>query len=163
MKKTTITLAILALLLFASCVPETEIPPYGVWVSEEPKITLFITPEYRIPVGPPSYFGVYMVNDIKSKIFAQFDRGRHFVIYDLSETRGGAHYVTVFGERGQAGGICHSGSLLSGSYRLIGGELQYMLGERSQEILGIKTIIFQLSEDYEPIDPEWIANFEVNP
>ena len=78
----------LVLFVFSSCLPETLDPPYGVWLSEKPRIILYIKPEYRISVGTPSYFGFYTVNDVETKIFAQFGAGFRFAIYDLTKPRG---------------------------------------------------------------------------
>jgi len=78
---------ILTLLLLAACFPEPEVPPYGIWVSEEPNITLFIKPEYRIPERNYSYFGVYAADGDYTKTLVRFGTGRHFTIYDLTEPR----------------------------------------------------------------------------
>jgi len=59
--------------------------------------------------------------------------------------------------------VLHSGILLAGRFRLVRGKLHYHLTPHFQEELGIETIIFQRVEDYEPIDPEWIANFVPRP
>jgi len=73
MKKITITLVIL--LLLTSCVPETPPPPYGVWVSEEPQIILFFTPEYQVIEDGPFYFGIYTINGVDVKAFARLNPG----------------------------------------------------------------------------------------
>jgi len=91
MKKTTVLLAALTLLLLlTSCLPDTPLPPPGVWMSEEPKIILFFDPEDQIQgVGTPSFFGVYILDGVETKIFTQFGPGLTFRIFDLTEPRKG--------------------------------------------------------------------------
>ena len=141
------------LFLLASCLPETLDPPYGVWLSEEPRIMLYIKPEYRISVGTPSYFGFYTVNDVETKIFAQFGAGFRFAIYDLTKPR----------EIGVASGVSHLGTLLVGTYRVAGEEIRYTLTSHFQEQLGVNTITFHRVEDYYLIDPDWVSNFVSRP
>jgi len=88
LKKTTITLTILALLLLASCLPETPPPPYGIWVSEEPQITLFFTPDFQILENIEIYFGIYTVDSVDTKLAIRiYPGGGAFAMYDLTEPR----------------------------------------------------------------------------
>jgi len=136
------------MLLLTSCLPETPPPPYGVWRSENPQITLFFTPEYQIIEGRQFYFGIYTVDSVDTKLAIEiFPGGRAFAMYDLSEPRG------------RGGGVRHSGTLFSGTYRLVRGEIRHRTSPAVQERLGIDIIIFQRAEYYVPLDPEWIANF----
>ena len=147
MRKLTAITIILVLTLLASCVPDTPDPPYGVWVSEEPRIVLFFKPEYRIPVGPLSYLGFYTVEGVETKIFANFGNGLRFEIFNLTGLS-------------EEGGIVGSGRLLVGNYRVAGSEIRYTLTPYFQERLGISTIVFRLMEDYDPIDPYyWFPHF----
>jgi len=134
------------LFLLTSCIPDTPDPPYGVWVSEEPRIVLFFKPEYRIPVGMPSYIGIYVLDGVETKIFAHFGNGLRFRIQHLDS-------LTV------RGGLTDS-SLLEGNYRVTGEEIRYTLTTPFQERLGIRTIVFRLMDDYDPIDPYyWFPHF----
>ena len=151
MRKTIIFPVFLILLLLTSCVPDTPYPPIGVWVSEDPRIVLFLKPEYQIPVGPLSFLGLYTIDGVETKVFAAFGNGLRFAIYDLTEPRG-------TGRTG--GGINHSGLMLSGTYRVVGNEIHYTLHQEHIERLGINRIIFHRVEDYEPIDPYyWLPDF----
>jgi hypothetical protein len=142
-----IIVVLVALLLLSSCLPSTPPPPYGVWVSEEPRIVLFLTSEYRIFEGPSIYLGIYSIDDVDTKVSAQFGNGLWIEIYGLTE------------QRTQWGGIIHSDMLLAGSYQLVRDEIHYRITSHFQEQLGIDTIILQRIENYKPIDPEWLANF----
>jgi len=53
----------------------------------------------------------------------------------------------------------HSGILFESIFRLVNDEIHYLIPLDVQERLGIDKIIFRRTDDYEPIDPEWIANF----
>jgi len=152
LKKTTITLTILALLLLTSCLPAPEIPPYAVWVSEDSKIILYIKPEYSVLSAPPTFIGVYTLNDINTKVLVQFGTGRHFELFNLTEPR----HIRGRGGGGEGVGINHSGLLLAGTYRLLRDEIHYNVSSDN-------IVIFRRIEDYEPICPEWIANFEPMP
>ena len=152
MKKTIIPV-VLILLLLTSCLPDTPEPPSGVWMSEEPRIVLYFKPEYSINVGPPTYFGIYTIDGVERKVFVRFGAGLQFSIFDLTEPRGSDI----------ASGVSHSGILLGGSYRVIGEEIRYRLFQESVEILGLNEIIFRRIEEYDPIDPEWVANFVPRP
>ncbi|MCL2841605.1 MAG: hypothetical protein FWE05_12635 [Defluviitaleaceae bacterium] len=131
-----------------SCLPETPEPPYGVWVSENPRIVMYFKPEYQISMYPPIYIGSYILDDVETKVFANFGSGLRFGIYPLSSFIEGS------------GGVTRGGSLLIGSYRVIRGEIHYTLTPPFQEELGVRTIIFRRVEDYRPIDPyDWFPNF----
>ena len=157
MKKTTITLAILAMLLLTSCLPETPPPPYGIWKSEEPRIVLYFKPQYRVFEDSEFiYFGVYTIDGVDRKIFTNFGNGLWLDIFDLTALRKR--------REGMGYSINHSGRLLAAPYRLVGDEIHYLISTYTQEMLNINDIIvFRRIEDYEPIDPEWIANFEPMP
>ena len=151
MKKLIVAIAALILLLFTACIPETPEPPYGVWVSEEPRIVLYFKPEYRLPVATPNYLGIYTLNDVDTKVFARFGNGLQFAIYDLSEPRD----VAKTGD-----GIWHSGRLIAGTYRLVRDEIHYIMSPYLQEQLGVDVIVFRQVEDYEPINSYyWFPNF----
>ena len=150
--KKLIATPIILILLLVSCVPETPPPPYGVWVSEEPQITLFFTPEYQILEGREFYFGIYTVNNLDTKLAIEIlPGGGAFTIYNLTEPRR------------WGGGVIHSGRMFDSIYRMVDGEIHYLISEDAQEKLGIDKIIFRRTDDYEPIDPEWIANFVPRP
>ena len=151
MKKLLLAILALALLLLSSCLPDTPPPPYGVWVSEEPRIVLFFKPEYRIIENTSIYFGIYTINDVDTKIFTNFGNGLWLEIFDLTEPR--------LGRQGLGHRLNHSGRLLSAPYRLIGNEIHYLISPDVQEKLGVEIIVFRHTEDYVPIDPHWIANF----
>jgi len=156
---------IIAVFLLTSCFPEPEVPPYGVWVSDEPNITLFINLEHQIIEDRHIYFGIYTVDNIDKKVFVQFGTGRHFVIYDLSEPRWKGEGVYSFyqpGGGGRAAGVRHSGSLFAGPYNMRRGEIHSRLAPIPQNTSENDIIIFRRIEDYEPIDPDWIANFIPN-
>ena len=152
LKKLITIFAALILLALSSCVPEIPDPPYGVWQSDDPRITLFFTPEYQVIEGREFYFGLYSIDNVDKKVFAQFGPGGGgFGINDLSEPRN------------SGGCVLFSRTLIGGNYRLIENMMIYTLSPHSQERLGIETITFHLIDDYEPICPEWIANFVPRP
>jgi len=134
------------LFLLTSCVPDTPDPPYGVWMSEEPRIVLYFKPEYRIPIGMPSYLGLYTLDGVDTKIFAHFGNGPVFTVYGLEGLS-------------ERGGIIGLG-IIGGSYRVSGDEIRLMLFQEHVEQFGFSTVIFRLIEDYEPIDPYyWFPQF----
>jgi len=79
-----IAIAVLSLFLLTSCLPDTPEPPYGVWMSEEPRIVLYLKPEYRMPMNMPIFVGYYTVGGIDTKIFATFGHGLQFSIFELA-------------------------------------------------------------------------------
>jgi len=85
-----IAIMILPLFLFASCTPETPEPPYGVWMSDEPRIVLYFKQEYRVP-DRLIYVGFYTIDEVETKVFAHFGRGRTFIIHDLTGITEGGH------------------------------------------------------------------------
>ena len=127
--------------------PPTPDPPYGVWVSDEPIMVLFLKPQYRILEDWPWYIGLYTQDNIETKIFAHFGPGTMIAVFDhtwLSET----------------GGILGSGRLLAGGYRMVRGEFHFSLNPVFQEQLGIQTIVLHRVEEYDPIDPYyWFPHF----
>jgi len=141
-----IAIVVLSLFLFTSCTPETPEPPYGVWMSYEPRIVLYFKSEYRVP-DRLIYVGFYTIDEVETKVFAHFGRGQRFTVNDSAGMTEG-------------GGILGSGRLLSGSYRVVRNEIHYTLTPHYQEQLGIETIIFQRLETYNPIDPYyWFPQF----
>jgi len=147
MRKLYLALAAMIVLMLASCLPKTPDPPYGVWMSEEPKIVLYLKPEYRIPIGPPSYLGFYILDGVETKVIAHFGNGLRFRLYDHTGLR-------------EDGGISGSG-LIIGDYRVVRNEIHYTLTPYFQEQIGVKIIIFHNVEDnYDPIDPyDWFPHF----
>ena len=93
MKKAIVLLTVIILLLPTSCLPDTPYPPPGVWMSEDPNIILFLNPEDRIQgVGAISFFGIYTIDEVETKVFIQLGNGLNFVIYDLTEPRRGGGF-----------------------------------------------------------------------
>ena len=150
MIRITVIMAVLVLLslLLTACLPDVAEPPFGVWMSDEPRIILYITPEYRVPVGPIIYLGLYTQDDIEVMLAVHFGAGRRFSLLDLTETGQGGG---VGG--GSIEGIRHSGMFLSGAYRVVGEEIRYTPWPHFQEKFGVSTISFRRVEDYDPIDP----------
>jgi len=127
--------------------PETPDPPYGVWVSDDPRLVFFIKPQYRILEDWPWYVGIYTEHDIETKMVVRFGPAIIIEVCDLpaesetSSTRG-------------------SVILLTGVYRMIRGEFHFELNPVFQERLGIQTVILHRVEEYEPIDPYyWFTHF----
>lgn len=153
MKKTIVILAVLLLLLLTSCLPET--PPPGIWMSEEPRIVLYFKPDYQLEgMGDSMFFGVSEIDGVERKVIVQFGHRLTLQLLDITEPREGG----VTGH-----GIRFSGAVLVGTYRVNGDELTYTLNETFRGRTGIDNITFQRIEDYEPLDPEWLANFVFNP
>ena len=152
MRKSIIVFMVLILLLLASCLPETPEPPFGVWMSEEPRIVLYLKPEYRLPIAGPNYLGTYTIDGVDRKVFVSFGPGLSFALYDLTEPRAG----------GRMGGVSHSGSPFGGTYRVVRDEIHVTITLALQERLGLetRTIIFRRVEDHDPIDPYyWFPYF----
>jgi len=149
MRRATIIFVIAALFLFASCLPRTPEPPYGVWVSEEPRIVLFLRPEYRIPIGMPSYVGFYTIDDVETKVFAHFGTGLGLEIYHITGLR-------------RSGGISGGDNLLlSGSYRVVNDQIRFRASRWHEgQWEESTTITFHRLEYYDPIDPYyWFPHF----
>ena len=165
MKKIIVMPVVLMLLIFTSCFPPPLPPPHGVWVSEEPRIVLYLRPEYQVAgFGDYTYFGIYMISEVERKVLVEFGTGTILRIHDLTEPRGIGTETWTGREGGQTGqGISHSGTVLRGSYRVDGKELRYTLNEPFRELVGIRNISFQYVKDYEPLDPEWLENFVFRP
>jgi len=109
--------------------PPTPDPPYGVWVSEEPRIMLFLKPQYRLTEdGWPDYIGIYMLDGTETKVFVNFGNGLRFRLYHHNNLR-------------EDGGFSGP-SLLVGGYRVVGYEIRYTLTPHFQELLGFKQLSF---------------------
>ena len=152
MRKIMIIFMILTALLLplTSCVPEIQKPPPGVWMSEEPSIMLYLTPEYQFPVREGFYPGLFMKDGIGPKVLVTFPVGRSMNIYDIG---GGGGVPNTGG--GFGSGIYFYGLLLAGSFRILGEEMHYRPTPTFQERLGVSEIIFRLVEDYDPINPSY--------
>jgi len=129
--------------------PYTPEPPYGVWRSEEPNITLFFRPEYRnVPTQFDnfSYLGLYVVGDEELRVFVTFGNGPRFRIQEFKYSNKGDN-ISIF-------------PLFIGNWRVVGDQIHYTLTPHFQEQLGITTIIFHRLEYYDPIDPYyWFPHF----
>jgi len=126
--------------------PPTPDPPYGVWVSDEPRIMFYFKPQYRILDGWPTYIGLYTLDSVETKVFAYFGNGLRFAIYNLSSLR----------EDGGLSGL----ALFGGSYQVIRDEIHLRLPQPFVEQFGTQTIIFRRVEEYDPIDPYyWFPHF----
>ena len=127
--------------------PPTPDPPYGVWVSEEPRMVLFLKPQYRISENWPRYIGLYTQDNIETKMFARFGPGTIIEIFNLTGLR-------------EDGGIRGDERLFAGSYQVVRDEIHYSLFQSSAERLGVQTIVFHRVEEYDPIDPYyWFPHF----
>ena len=127
--------------------PPTPDPPYGIWVSDEPRMVLFLKPQYQIFEDLPWYIGLYAQDGVDTKMFAAFGPGTIIEFFDLTGLR-------------EDGGIRGSGLLLAGGYRMVRGEFHFRLNPAFQERLGIQTIVLQRVEYYDPIDPYyWFPHF----
>jgi len=151
MKKTFLSILMLTatMLALASCLPDTpDPPPEGVWVSEEPRIVLFLMPEYRLPVGMPEFIALYTIEDVETKVFVLFGNGLEFEILDYT------------GRCGEIGALVRGAVLLSGTYRVVRNEIHWSLLPTFRERLGVSTVIFRQIENYNPIDPyDWSPQF----
>lgn len=134
-------------MLISSCVPEKELPPDGVWKSEEPNLILFLLPEYKnfpIRTAGTSYLGIYAVDGYKLRVFPSFGTVNFSINYDIAISRGGAG-VSV-------------NNMIIGRWRLVDGQIHYTPNPPFRERLGYELIIFHEIEYYDPIDPtEWIT------
>jgi len=125
-------------------------PPYGIWMSEEPRIVFYFKPEYLVPIDTPDsrsptgvslkpqYPGIYTLDDIDIKVFVEF--GRNMSIRSVADsTRLIEAYYREVREREEI--------------RLIPFSPHY-------ERLGIREIIFRRTEDFDQIDPYyWFPEF----
>ena len=138
-----LTLVSLLLLQLSSCLPVTH-PPIGIWESENPNIRVYVKSEYSHSQGF-YYPAIYIVNGEETKVFARFDLGTEFTIFDLSEIR-------------EDGRINHNNWLYRGSFRLRRNVLYVSLGSIAQERTGFEQIIFNRLEEYDPINPQdwWV-------
>ena len=147
MKKISIILIIsMLLILFTSCVPEPVPLPYGVWKSENPDIILYLKDHHVILQSEihPQHVGIYIRNDEKLRIFPTTGNAQWLYIrYNLGLSPEGRHTDTI---------------LVSGVWSLVDDQMHYRLFRESQERLGVRQIIFNQVEYYEPIDlADWIT------
>ena len=134
-----IILLVATIFALASCVPDTPDPPEGVWISENPRITLFFKSEYRIPTGTPTFIGLYAADGIETRVVVPFGNGLRFEIHDYTMLR-------------ETGAVMRGSALLTGTYRVTGNEIHWSSANFLDRI-GVSTVIFRRVEDYEPIDP----------
>jgi len=131
--------------------PVTSVhPPYGVWMSEEPRIVFYFKSEYLVPVDTPDsrspigvslkpqYPGIYTLDGIDTKVFVEF--GRNMSIRSVAD----------------------STRLIEAYYREVREreEIRLVLFSPYYERLGIREIIFRRTEHYDQIDPYyWFPEF----
>ena len=139
-----ISIMILMLLVLSSCMPESRIPPDGIWHSEEPNVTLYLKPEYKIIPNGAYNPGHFVVNDDVLNIAVRFGPANRVTM----------DYNLVICERG-----LRSTVLLVGNWRMRGEQIHLILLSGSQERLGYSVIVFSKIETYDPIDPaDWIID-----
>lgn len=146
MKKHISIFIIFVFIFFTSCLPETVEPPYGVWSSENPNITLYLKDyEDILQMGFPwRRVGIYTKNEETLHVFPTFGPATRFNIrYNIYLSSGGALASTT---------------LASGSWQLRNDQMYFNLTPHFQEQLGVRRIIFNRLEEYDPINPEdWIT------
>ena len=112
--------------------------PYGIWRSEEPNITLFVSPEYQVSLG--IFPGKYVWNEMELEVVAVFLwREPEISIMPTSELVLTEHSVS-FGDR-----------YFHGEFHLNNGRLYYSLERSFREWTGYGTIVFELVEEVEGV------------
>jgi hypothetical protein len=110
-------------------IPPPQAPPYGVWQSEEPEITLYIIYGFGDELDNT---GVYKKNGNEIELLLEFGPGRRFKIYDKN---------TDFSEINS-----YLQAYYTGTYRLRGNRdnrrMVYTLVPYWQERTGVERIIF---------------------
>jgi hypothetical protein len=147
MKKCLLVLFVVQLFLISSCVPYEPLPE-GVWKSEEPRIILYIEPDYQIRGS--IFPGLFTIDDSESKILIRAENDSSFTIstpYALMEGGGfnGNSEVLVF----------------RGSFRTVSNELRLTPEARDSQSTGHNLIVFHRIEEYDLINiKDWGQHLE---
>ena len=145
-------------LLSVSCVPETQETPLGVWKSEEPKIIMYLKPEYRnVPVRLTTFnhLGQYYIDDYALNVFIFSGPGTRIRIVYVIESTSNINGIEL---TGYVGNGIHRTLLVIGNWSLVRGQLHLTLSASFRERLGVRVIVFDKLEDYPEIDPDdWIT------
>ena len=149
MKKRILLIFSFLLLILSACVPDVPPLPTGVWRSESPDITLFITSDYRIR-GSAIYPGFYTQRDTKTKIIAYQRNNWGFSITTTA----------ALTESGGFAGL--NNSLMRGSYSIVSDdEFHFTLAANSSTRRYYSVIVFHRVEEYDPIDVrDWGQHLE---
>ena len=138
-KFTCFLLLCVVLMVLTACVTEPfERPVPGVWVSNNPAITINIPPDHITQYGPsPSTpYGIYIRNDEEVEILPGFGfRSNILTIHNAVFIRSGGH----IGDN----------PFFSGRITIDGDRFYFSLNPRWQEEHGISEIVFIRIGDYE--------------
>ena len=123
----------------SSCMFSIDPEPYGIWVSTDPELILYIDPASRDIIEAPNYglyFGKYVCNDEDLSVFILIDmRQGSMEILDVNgvtdEYMGGTEY-----------------EYFCGSIAVRGNKMIYVLKPFWQEETGYEKIVFEKIEDY---------------
>ena len=128
------------LTILTACANEPfERPEPGIWVSDNPAITINISPEYRItPYGayPSIPYGVYIRDAEELNIIAGFSDPFNNVLT--------IHNAAFLGPNRLIG----DSALFSGRITIDGDRFYFRLNPRWQEEYGIREIVFTRIGDY---------------
>ena len=129
-----------------SCIFSTMPEPYGIWVSSDPELILYIDPASRDIIDAPNYgmfLGRYKYNeewvDVLVDINTIFES---MVIYDLTDM---SDEVGPYGSQEY--------EFFHGAIHVKGDKMLYVVYEAWQEKTGYENIVFEKIEDY-PIPEE---------
>ena len=124
--------------------PELQPPPFGVWQSMDPMITMYIDPEYQQHNRRPDlYLGLYDIGETEIKINVFFGAPGRFSLYDTFEA--------IKWEDTPA----HD-RIFSGRWEVVEDQLHFAIATRYRERSGYEVIIFERLESYDPINPtDW--------
>ena len=133
MKKFIVILVFVALLTFTACSENTPIP-YGIWKSEEPRITLFIDPAYAETDEPFRFPGIYIKDGVEMDVFVRISITHGtFFIHNASIPRDTVDF--------------HREAYFDGLYRIEDNRLYYTVGQLWREQTGVDRIVFELVEE----------------
>jgi hypothetical protein len=135
---------IVYIITMSSCVLPSKPEPYGIWVSSDPELILYVNPEDRAPDALNSglYSGEYLIAGISISILINIDMrtGQVMKIYDSSAQ------AVVDGEIVLYGGLAYE--YFGGTITIRDNKMLYVLYDAWQEETGYEKIVFEKIEDY---------------
>jgi len=142
----------LATILFTACLPDTVEPPYGVWVSEDPRIVLYFKPQYQAPNSGwiLRFLALYEIEGVDTRVHVHILPGRGAELRRLPADSKDDFFVTD----PPLGSF-----LLGGTFRVErDGSMRWSLHEQGERNVG--SIRFWKDLEYDPIDPvEWFPEY----
>jgi hypothetical protein len=145
----TILASIMFVVALSSCVPDAHRDlelPFGVWMSVEPTIILYIEREYQHPLQNgegQTFLGIYTTEHEEIKIFTMLNIFSGFLTLQRTDSWDVEH-----------GGISGEGRIFVGGFEVIDDKIYYRLNDVTREETGYNAITFHRLGNYESINPD---------